>query len=126
MNGPDSTDEQRCRPPSAYCTMNVREPPVRSRRPNPGTSSLKRIAFFSRAVGGTSSWQLAAANLRPSPRRPSVEAYDSLFHRGVKNAVNLYDIIIEQPLDLDHRAGWIWRPALQLRLHLVHHGREAV
>src|SRR5262249_41772493 len=32
----------------------------------------------------------------------------------------------KQALDLDHRARRIWRLAPQLRLHLVHHGREAV
>jgi hypothetical protein len=65
-------------------------------------------------------------NLGPSPSRPSPEAYDLPFHRGVKNAVDLHDVIVKQPLDLDHRAGWIWRLAPQLRLRLVHHGREVV
>ena len=51
---------------------------------------------------------------------------DLPFHRGVKNAVDLHDIIVKQALDLDHRAGWIGRLAPELRLHLVHHGREAV
>lgn len=54
------------------------------------------------------------------------DRYDSPLHRGVKNAVDLHDVIVEQALDLDHRAGWIWRLAPQLRLRLVHHGREAV
>jgi hypothetical protein len=36
---------------------------------------------------------------------------DLPFHRGVKNAVDLDDIIVKQALDLDHRAGWIWRLA---------------
>ena len=51
---------------------------------------------------------------------------DSLFRRGVKDAVDLHDIIVKQALDLDHRAGWIWRFAPQLCLRLVHHGCEAV
>src|SRR5262249_25601389 len=37
-----------------------------------------------------------------------------------------HDIVVKQALGLDHRAGWIWRLAPQLRLHLVHQGREAV
>src|SRR5262249_40858045 len=55
----------------------------------------------------------------------SLEACDLPFHRGVKNAVDLHDIIVKQPLDLDHRARRIGRLAPQLRLHFVHHGREA-
>jgi len=53
-------------------------------------------------------------------------AYDSSFHWGVKNAVDLHDIIVKQALRLDHRARWIWRLAPELRLHLVHDGRETV
>src|SRR5215472_18377132 len=63
---------------------------------------------------------------RPSPSRPSPEACDSPSRRRVKNAVDLHDIIVKQALDLDHRGRWIGRLAPQLRLHLVHHGREAV
>src|SRR5262249_33672902 len=74
-------------------------------------------------MGGTSSGQLAAISV---PRRAVLaEGYASPFHRGVKNAVDLHDIVVKQALDLDHRAGRIWRLAPQLRLHLVHHGREA-
>src|SRR5262249_32981100 len=63
---------------------------------------------------------------RPSPSRPSPEACDSPSRRRVKNAVDLHDIVVKQALDLDHRARRIGRLAPQLRLHLVHHGREAV
>src|SRR5262245_4344188 len=63
---------------------------------------------------------------RPSPSRPSPEACDSPSRRRVKNAVDLHDIVVKQALDLDHRARRIWRLAPQLRLHLVHHGCEAV
>src|SRR5262249_48739506 len=44
---------RRCRPPSAYCTMKVREPPALSRRPKPGTSSSKKIASL--LPGGSAS-----------------------------------------------------------------------
>src|SRR5438128_10345586 len=54
------------------------------------------------------------------------KASNSSFHRGVKNAVDLHDIVVKQALRLDHCARWIWRLAPQLRLHLVHHGRETV
>ena len=33
---------------------------------------------------------------------------------GVKHAVDLNNIVVEQPLDLDHGPGWIGRPAPQL------------
>src|SRR5262249_8288050 len=62
---------------------------------------------------------------RLSPSRPSPEACDSPSRRRVKNAVDLHDIVVKQALDLDHRARRIWRLAPQLRLHPVHHGREA-
>jgi hypothetical protein len=65
-------------------------------------------------------------DLRPSPKRPSPEACDLPFHRGVKNAVDLHDVILNRRWTSNHRAGWIWRLAPELRLHLVHHGREAV
>src|SRR5215510_6325876 len=44
---------RRCRPPSAYCTMKVREPPALSLRPKPGTSSSKKIASL--LPGGSAS-----------------------------------------------------------------------
>src|SRR5207245_6070008 len=54
------------------------------------------------------------------------KASNSSFHRGVKNAVDLHDIVVKQALRFDHCARWIWRLAPELRLHLVHHGRETV
>src|SRR5262245_56816833 len=63
---------------------------------------------------------------RPEVRKLfSLEACDSPSRRRVKNAVDLHDIVVKQALDLDHRARWIGRLAPQLRLCLVHHGREA-
>ena len=41
-----------------------------------------------------------------------------LFRGGVKDAVDLHDIIVEQAPDLDHRAGWIGRLAPELCLRL--------
>ena len=49
-----------------------------------------------------------------------------LFHRRVEYAVDLDDIIVEQTLDLDHGTWWIWRPAPELCLRLVHHRRKTV
>src|SRR5712691_6831621 len=51
---------------------------------------------------------------------------DSLFHWGVKCALDLHDGIVEQALDLDHGTGWIWRLAPEFLLRLVDHGRETV
>ena len=50
----------------------------------------------------------------------------SLFRGGVKDAVDLHDIIVEQAPDLDHRAGWIGRLTPELCLRLVDHGRVAM
>jgi hypothetical protein len=50
----------------------------------------------------------------------------SLLRRGVEDAVDLDDIVVEQALDLDHRARRIWRLAPEFRLRLIHHGRETV
>jgi len=54
------------------------------------------------------------------------KASNSSFHRGVKNAIDLHDIVVKQALRLDHCARWKWRLAPELRLHLVHHRRETV
>src|SRR6516165_407931 len=89
---------------------------------SPGAPTNRFNHLTEGAMGGTSSGQLAAA----VASRPSPQAYDLPFRWRIKNAVDLHDVIVEQALDLDHRAGWIWRLAPQLRLRLVHHGREAV
>src|SRR6266849_7069728 len=51
---------------------------------------------------------------------------DSFFHWGVKDAVDLHDIVVKQAPDLDHGAGRIWRLAPNLCLRLVHHGCKPV
>src|SRR4029077_8964432 len=50
----------------------------------------------------------------------------SLLQWGVEDAVDLDDIVVEQALDLDHRARRIWWLAPEFRLRLIHHGRETV
>src|ERR1700704_5134299 len=60
----------------------------------------------------------------PYAQTPAIGA--SLFAWGVEYAVDLHDIVVEQALDLDHRAGWIGRLAPQLGLGFFHHGGEPV
>src|SRR6476661_2356141 len=59
--------------------------------------------------------------------KPSSGIGTDLFLRwGVKHAVDLNEIVVEQPLNLDHGPGWIGRPTPQLGLRLVDHRRVAV
>src|SRR5689334_14459277 len=53
-------------------------------------------------------------------------AVHSLFDRRVEDAVDLDDVVVEQPLHLDHRARRIWRLAPEFGLRLIHQGRETV
>src|SRR6476469_5322696 len=64
-----------------------------------------------------------ARETAPSGERGRVRL---LLRRGVKHAVDLNDIVVEQPLDLDHGPGRIGRAAPQLGLRLVDHRRVAV
>jgi hypothetical protein len=80
------------------------------------------------APQAATSWARSAASSAINGRRlhGGEGMADLLLLWGVKDAVDLDDIVVKQALDLDHRSGWIRRLAPQLGLRLVHHGCETV